>query len=1365
MSAFVTIIGSSTYRLSGFTQAHDSNTFEGRLANELSVETKAKATDSGNPIRSLSLVVNNTDNLIDLTSQNLWGCAVTVEVDGITDDFTGVIRSYNQDGNGNLSITVTEETLSWFKKELPDEIVRVSSYANASRDSVGTPIPTPFGGTSGDPLKVKGILVDRVNFRFILCAGEIRSVVAVYKNREVITAGSPAAFTTYLGTSGQTNFPGFAYIEFAADPRDENGAWPEILVDIVGLKLGASSEAECRNPARVLYYLLTTASTGACGWGLGIDTAKLGTTFTQAIADCASNSFYLDGCFFSSKTASYWINQICLVCRGRLLFINGKIEFYIDKNTSSASTYTVDNTILLNYGKWESNTRKNRHVLDYRYDIADGVLLSTAFRDDATSQALIQINEDRQEAMLLRDAVTANKIVDYLSRVETYGEDRIRFQTTDFTGVTDNSVITITRADLGLSGALFRVISLEVNGFTAIVEARSYSTDVFGNDASSSTTDPPLDPRTASTVAPPVATSGISLAAAVRVQADGTLLAYIDGTFTMGDRTLYTMIEVGEGATPATWINIGNFNDGSFHFEPCKLGTLYTFRFTAKNVTGGATPVTGSITSGADATAPGTPVAPVCSVLHKSIRVKCGQNATKAPDLAGFKIFRHTSNDSAASSEIGFQPCTGNEDNVVFLDEGTAYEITYYYWTKAVDKSGNVSGFSAVGGPVTTATIVGDDIASSAVSALKIAVGAVDASKLAVAAISSSTGNLNTGVVSALNIAAGAVDATKTSIAAINATTGNLNANTVTAANIVAGTITATEIAAATITAAKIVSGTITTTQIAANTIVAGNIAAGTITATQIAAGTITATQIAAATITAANIVSGTITALQIAANTITASQIAAGTITATQIAAGTITGDRIQAGTINADRICGGTLVSAVTLCAQCGTIGGWILAANVLYSCNVRMYSGIDSHIEYYICTAGLDFLTMGRCLWSGSTYGWECHTGISYADSYGALAFQLSSGRKVIGGWNFHSSALFSFPVDGNHGLNLESGIPSIYSTSIASGVTTYAFLGKAYFCMPGYAEDWRPVSGFHLAHCNSLTFGAGRTNCDGAIYLPNSEYVGTSTNYFWVGDSTNYMRWRPGSLKIVGSRADTASFIDLSNLCSTYSSIPVINVYSCASDGIKAVAWGDALRGESLDWGTGVTGIGNAFAIGVFGRGSNGVQGLGAYCYGSGVWGRSCVSGGIGVKGSAEAGAYGGYFESTGYPALGVTNGAWIWNGAWIGVGLTVSGPVWASSFVCTSSRHLKYDNTDVLDIMTGIRSLSVQAYKRYSDDSGKWHFGTYAEDFQSAFPWIADGKNLSVDVLLGITLKGLQETDSYVQRLETRIAALEDKLAA
>jgi len=778
MSVFVKITtpGGAVYRVSDGPTEHSGFAWRPILTNTVPIERAARATENGIPTTAQTLNIWNAERYIGvvdaLLNDALTDSTVEIEVSEIQGGWNGIIKAWEQGSNGLLSIRSGQDTLAVFKRQVPDETIRLVTFTGASREAVNTTIPTVIGGTTSDPVPVPGILIDRVGFTWAFCVGKCRSIVRVMRDRKVITTG----FTTYLGAADQAIWPGMVCVKFAADPRDSNGAWPEITAELVGLEIG-STEAEGRNPARVIRAHLTTADTGACGWGLGepadsIDTAS----FDQAVLDCDTLGLHLDGMMSQAALSSYWLSQMCLGGRLRLDKPAGKWRLRVDVATDSVKEYDADNILSYSFWPGDSSLRHKKARVEYRADFITKQFLGSATRTIGT----IGEEENLLEQHLVRDHTTGNAIADYVANIEKFGELRMQIQTPDVAvgarTLEEDEVVTI-RVPEFPGGRLFRVTALSQGTDESRVELRSYADAIFDLAAPVTSTDPALDPivRSAPLPPPPMVPSGLSLVTSSRIQPDGTLIVWVDGVYTPGAGCLITRVEFGEGASPAAWTELVTVTNGQWHHEPVKPGQIYTYRITSINTGGESATVTGSIQAANDTTAPLVPQTPVLSTYFKSIAVKCLQNLTKAPDHASFDVYRNTTNNSGTATKIGSAPCLGNTDSVVYLDEATAFDTTYYYWVKSVDTSGNISGFSAVAGPVSTQRIIAGDIGTSA----------LNSSALFVA-----------GVVDAAALAECAVTAAKTCLAAISRTTGSLNAGTVGTIQMVDSAITNAKISA-----------------------------------------------------------------------------------------------------------------------------------------------------------------------------------------------------------------------------------------------------------------------------------------------------------------------------------------------------------------------------------------------------------------------------------------------------------------------------------------------------------------------------------------------------------------------------------------
>ncbi|MBF0411047.1 MAG: hypothetical protein HQM10_27150, partial [Candidatus Riflebacteria bacterium] len=495
---------------------------------------------------------------------------------------------------------------------------------------------------------------------------------------------------------------------------------------VIGIDTGVVGGT--RNPAIILSELLTTAETGIGGWGLGVPVAELDMdAFTQAATDCTTNGLYIDGALNEKKKASYWIDQICKACRGEFKKnpTNGKWALYIHKDTASVHTYDLSNMKLIQIGKGNKQNRKNHVTINYRYQPANATFTGTQIREDNDSIAQIGKNQFRGDLQLVRDHTTAGKIADYLLNYDKYSENRIKFETNELPagGLEGGNVITINRPDLSLNNALYQVSEI-TKGELYTIDAKSYSADIFSNAALSTNNDPDFDVPVG-TVNPPGDASGLELTSGVRIDADGTAVAYIDGTFTPPSGVfLFANVSWGEGANPATWTEIGNTRDGSFRLSPVKHNQAYSFKIISYNQSGASDPITATITTSVDTTVPATPTITAIASLNAVIL-----NLDVSPWPANFShfILKRAKEDGSGETIIdaNFRSKTFTDNDSVILAD---YTTKYKYAVKAVTRAGVESAsYSSWSDAVVAIQVNSKDIAVNAITAEKVAANAVQA--------------------------------------------------------------------------------------------------------------------------------------------------------------------------------------------------------------------------------------------------------------------------------------------------------------------------------------------------------------------------------------------------------------------------------------------------------------------------------------------------------------------------------------------------------------------------------------------------------------------------------------------------------------
>lgn len=320
--------------------------------------------------------------------------------------------------------------------------------------------------------------------------------------------------------------------------------------------------------------------------------------------------------------------------------------------------------------------------------------------------------------------------------------------------------------------------------------------------------------------APPAAATNLTLVSGVEILKDGVASVFIDGSYTAGMGTLYVDVAVGTGPAPTDWRTVTQSTSGTFRIRGLAHATLYSVRLIPHNNAGAGPSLTATHTTTEDTSPPSVPGAPTLTLLFKSIRVRCWQGAVLAPDLAGFRILRNTTNTPETAVVVGFQPCAGHENGVVFLDDTTDFGVTYFYWLRAVDRTGNISGMSPSAGPITTTRIVGTELVSGTVGTLQISDSAITAAKTCIVAICPANGCLVPNSVGTVQISDSAITAPK--ICANAVTSAHICANAVVAAAICAGAVTAGKFAACAVAAGDIASNAVAARHICADAVTTG---------------------------------------------------------------------------------------------------------------------------------------------------------------------------------------------------------------------------------------------------------------------------------------------------------------------------------------------------------------------------------------------------------------------------------------------------------------------------------------------------------------------------------------------------------------
>ena len=808
-------------------------------------------------------------------------------------------------------------------------------------------------------------------------------------------------------TSATSSFKGlgiaYLYVRYEYDQDVFVNGLPTVTAVLQGKKVydpRTSSTGYSSNAALCIRDFLTSS------YGL-TDSAIDDVSFSAAANECDENvtldgggtekRYSLNGIVQANRSVGDVLGDMVTACAGTLFWGSGYWKLKAGAYSSPVKALTLDDLRSPIALDTRITMRDNFNTVRGTFVDASQGWISADY-PEVTGAAFV--TEDNGEQALLDlqlPFTTSSATAQRLAKLTLFrGREQMTFSadfSLDALDVEVGDIIGITNARYGFNAKEFEVVGwkfssnqdagdLRVNLTLRETSAAAFNwnaeeTDIISNN----TTLPSITAGTAIT--------NLTLSdGGSEVQGDGTVINSLLASWTAPTNAFVSYYEVELRQTASANTTVFTTSETSIVLSPVIDGVNYTVRVRSVSVTGfrGAY-ASASATAGGDTSAPSAPTSVSATGGFKYITVNWTNPANR--DLNFVEIYENSSNTTSGATVVG------TSSGSAFVRTNLGINVTKYYFLKAVDFSGNKSGFTS-GVSATTDFIDNADF-ENGVRQLFLDQGLdiiEPVSSLPAAGdfagqqvFLTTNGKLYRWTGSAWVLTIAASDA------------GDLT-----------GQITGTQISDNAITAPKISANTITGNKIVANTITGGLLStSGIITsAAQINDGLITNAKIGNAAINAAKIQDGQVTNAKIG-NTIQSTNYSAGS-----------SGWRILKS--------GAAEFNGVVLSRQLMVASGTFTAS--AFTCNANSSFDIDK-------TYNLEATSVGLSAWSGTQNTYLATAGLDgTARAWGTTSQITNPSNPGNVYWGIRVVILPLTRYSGNQSLRLRFEVWGKYLTGIGN-----------------------------------------------------------------------------------------------------------------------------------------------------------------------------------------------------------------------------------------------------------------------------------------------------------------------------------------
>ena len=503
---------------------------------------------------------------------------------------------------------------------------------------------------------------------------------------------------------------------------------PTLTSEIKGKKVydpRTTLTAWSENPALCLRDYLTDTT-----YGLGEDAANIDDTAVstaanvceETLATAAVDRYTCNGAFLTSKAPTDIIEDLTGSMAGTVWYAQGSWRMKAGKYVAPTVTLTEDDL----RGPISVSTRHSRRenfngvrgifrgpetnyqpteyplVTQAAFVTTDGGLESIADfptpftnnSDAAQRLANILLERVRSQVTVVADfGLEAFKV--QVGDIVNLSIDRLGFSTKPFE---------VSGWEFALSPGMDYAITLTLREITSTTYDEFTDVTVFETD--NTTLPSPFDNTTIS--------SGLTITESGQLKSDGTFFLLADVTWTAPSNPFITRYEIQYKPTTATNYSSMFVPTTAGQIGPIVEGVSYDVRVRGVTNSGvkGAW-ATATFTGGGDTTAPSAPTGLSASGEFRSVRLSWTNPSDS--DLKHVEVWENTSNSSGTASKIA------EIDGSSYIRQDLGTGVTRYYWLKAVDYSGNTSGFSTgANGTTESASLTNGELATDSVSTNKV---------------------------------------------------------------------------------------------------------------------------------------------------------------------------------------------------------------------------------------------------------------------------------------------------------------------------------------------------------------------------------------------------------------------------------------------------------------------------------------------------------------------------------------------------------------------------------------------------------------------------------------------------------------------